>query len=133
MRIKITLIALITVCLFPLLCGCGPKVPETTPRYDKGVCMICSPLGHSEEAGKCFFCKGTAVCTFCKGKGKRQVGEKTHFYEETCAFCAGSGKCHYCGGLGKCKICGGTGKYTPLKFSAEPGKVPETDTAPSPR
>jgi hypothetical protein len=106
------------------------KVPETTPRYDKDACIVCSPTGHKEMAGKCFYCKGTAVCQFCAGKGKRLVGNKEHFYEEICSFCGGKGKCHYCEGTGICKTCGGTGKYTPPAASADtPGAVPR-DTVP---
>jgi hypothetical protein len=122
MRTFLTLSLLLIAFLLLPFTACQ-KVPETTPRYDKGACLICARQGHPEEAGKCFYCKGTAVCQFCKGKGKRQVGTRDRFYEETCSFCNGTGKCHYCDGTGKCKTCGGTGKYTP---------VPSTGTTPLP-
>ncbi len=99
------------------------KVPETTPRYDKDACIICNRFGHQEEAGKCFYCKETTVCQFCKGTGKRSLGTKDKFIVEKCSFCNGSGKCHYCEGTGKCKTCGGTGKYV------KPGSGPDSLSA----
>jgi len=94
------------------------KKENTTPRYNADACLVCTPLGHEADAGKCFNCKSSGVCTFCKGKGKRQVGQEGRYYEEVCAFCSGSGKCHYCEGSGKCPQCKGTGKYTPLAPTA---------------
>jgi hypothetical protein len=94
--------------------GCK-KTPNTTPRYEKDACLVCSRYGHSDDAGKCFYCKGSGACKFCNGKGKRLLGKKNNFYEAECAFCGGSGKCHYCQGSGKCGICNGTGKYMPLR------------------
>ncbi len=102
------------------------KVENTTPRYNKDACLICSPFGHEADAGKCSFCKGTSVCQFCKGKGKRLEGRKDHFYEAVCAFCGGSGKCHYCKGAGRCAICKGTGKYFPLRPADGKGPAPDT-------
>jgi hypothetical protein len=113
MRTTAALPFLLAACFLLPLIGCGPKVPETTPRYDKNACLICNRFGHPEEAGKCFYCKGTTACQYCNGTGKRMEGTRNHFYQTTCAFCDGTGKCHYCGGTGKCKTCGGTGKYTP--------------------
>ena len=104
-----------------MLTGCV-KVENTTPRYDKDACVVCNRTGYESEAGKCSFCKGSAVCQFCEGKGKRLQGKKDRYYEAVCAFCQGNGKCHYCSGTGKCSICKGTGKYTPLTppVNAEP-------------
>ena len=100
MRIPTFLSLLLATCFLLPFTACK-KVPETTPRYDKNACLICNHFGHSEDAGKCFYCKGTAQCQFCKGKGKRLEGNKTRFYEAACNFCGGTGKCHYCDGIGK--------------------------------
>jgi hypothetical protein len=109
--------------------GCH-KVENTTPRYDTKACILCTAFGHPEDAGKCFACKGSAVCQFCQGKGKRLVGKDGKYYEETCAFCQGAGKCHYCSSTGKCVLCKGSGLYVPLAPSlsqtpATPPAVPQ--------
>ena len=96
------------------------KFEDVTPRYDKEACVVCSHYAKEAGAGKCFNCKTTGVCSFCKGTGKRLVGKKDNYIEETCPFCNGSGKCHYCEGTGKCKTCDGTGKY----IAKESDKLP---------
>lgn len=125
---KTPLLLLCLLVALMLSAGCH-KVENTTPRYNKEACLLCAPLGHEADAGKCFNCKGTSICSFCQGKGKRQVGKEGRFYDEVCAFCAGSGKCHYCQGTGKCPQCKGTGKYVPMTPSvpadyAPPAEVP---------
>lgn len=122
---------LLLLCLFSaflLFSGCH-KVENTTPRYNKEACLLCAPLGHEADAGKCFNCKGSGVCSFCIGKGKRQVGKEGKFYDEVCAFCEGTGKCHYCTGTGKCMQCKGTGKYVPLTPSVPADYTPPPEAA----
>ncbi|OGJ86830.1 MAG: hypothetical protein A2268_14255 [Candidatus Raymondbacteria bacterium RifOxyA12_full_50_37] len=114
--------------IFITLCACMAMLPacvkkqDPSPRYDADACLLCSHWGHAEDAGKCFICKGTAVCTFCDGKGKRLLGTKDAWYEAPCQFCNGTGKCHYCEGTGKCFLCKGTGKYIPLKPEPKGGQ-----------
>ncbi|MFH0921271.1 MAG: hypothetical protein V1913_13040 [Fibrobacterota bacterium] len=119
---------LLLTCLAALLTlpGCK-KVENTTPRFNKDACLVCTPLGQEAVAGKCYNCKGNGTCTFCQGKGKRQVGKQGAYYEEVCAFCQGTGKCHYCDGIGKCTQCKGTGKYVPIAPT-----LPEGNAAPAP-
>lgn len=101
------------------------KFEDTTPRYDKEACIVCSHYAKEAGPGKCFNCKATGVCTFCKGTGKRQIGDSKNFIEEQCPFCKGAGKCHYCDGSTKCKTCGGTGKYQPIQKSSQPEEAPQ--------
>jgi hypothetical protein len=87
------------------LAGCK-KTPNTTPRYNPEQCPLCNL-----QPGKCVYCTGTGVCSFCEGKGKRWEGIGKLRYEAACPFCKGTGKCGYCGGSGKCYLCGGDGRW----------------------
>lgn len=118
-------LTLLLTALLAVLAGCQ-KVENSKPRYNKDACVVCSPIGHETEAGKCTYCKASSKCQFCKGTGKRLEGKKDSYYEAVCAFCGGGGKCHYCSGTGKCGICKGTGKYVP--FPSGKGETPAPDS-----
>ena len=87
-----------------LLVGCGEKVEFTA--LGKAVCPYCKKevQPHSEfclnckqtfrwadELVRCWSCKGTKVCSSCKGAGVL-VGTE----EEKCQACNGTGYCQEC-------------------------------------
>ena len=62
----------------------------TTIYYDNGNYAILMEM-------PCVACKGSGVCTFCKGYGSMRVYNRI----SRCTSCAGIGKCSICGGVGK--------------------------------
>jgi len=131
MRITRTvLLTMLALTAFIALFSCK-KTENTTPRYNKEACLLCSPtpvpgaVAHKVTPGKCSYCGATGVCDFCKGKGKRWVGKGAASYEETCAFCQGIGKCAYCAGSGTCHLCKGTAKYVPFPRGESPAAPPK--------
>lgn len=77
--------------------------PKTT-RIDLGnggyMDMTTYPDGttSSHTVNVCFFCRGTAICKVCGGRGGTYNGYTQLFYP--CGSCFQSGKCSYCSGTG---------------------------------
>lgn len=73
------------------------------------VCTTCSGTGIRHES--CPDCKGSKICNYCQGAGKRPgLGGSM----VSCFACTGSGKCKKCQGSGEtsstCPDCFGTGR-----------------------